>query len=131
LNSSWQQLSLVAAVLPAIACGGPTGTVCTDQFVTYQVVVTNPAGAPISDANLAVTVRRTGQRLMAQTFLMYTGGTYPLIDDGARTALRQSGDAVRVVASKAAASIEADYLFDVPGGCHVHKVAGPDTLVLP
>jgi hypothetical protein len=91
LNRSWQQLSVVVAVLPAIACSGPTGTVCTDQFVTYQVVVTDPAGAPISDADLAVTVRRTGQRLTSQTFLMYTVGTYALIDDGARTALRQAG----------------------------------------
>jgi len=61
------------AVLPAMACGGSTGVVCTDEFA----------------------------------------------DDRARPALRQSGDEVHAVVSKAEASVEADYLF------------GPDSLVLP
>ncbi|MFL5494935.1 MAG: hypothetical protein ACJ8DC_11190 [Gemmatimonadales bacterium] len=99
--------------------------------MAYVVVVTDPAGAPVVDANLAVTVLRTGQRLTPEAPLVHTGGAYRLIDDGDRNALRQAGDVVRAAASTADASIEADYLFDVPGGCHVHKISGPDTLVLP
>jgi hypothetical protein len=131
LNRSARQLWVMVVLPAAIQCSSPTGAACTAEFVTYPVIVTDPADSPISDAHLTVTVRRTGQRLTPQTLIMYIAGTYPLIDDGARPAQRETGDELRVVASTADASIEADYVFDVPGGCHVHKVSGPDTLVLP
>ncbi|HET8622253.1 MAG TPA: hypothetical protein VFM14_01695 [Gemmatimonadales bacterium] len=61
----------------------------------------------------------------------YPEGTYPLIDDGATTKLRPAGDEVRAVATKGSLVVQADFGFDGPGGCHVHKVSGPDTVALP
>jgi hypothetical protein len=131
LNRSARLLTLVLAELPAVAYGGPTAMVCTESFGAYAVNVRDLAGAPLAGASLVATVRRTGQRLTPPTTILYIVGTYPVIDDGSREALRQNGDEVRVLVSKGGASVQADYLFDVPDGCHIHKVAGPDTIVLP
>jgi hypothetical protein len=44
--------------------------------------------------------------------------------------LREAGDSVREEAQLGTTlSPSAVYLFDVPGGCHVQMVAGPDTLL--
>jgi hypothetical protein len=40
----------------------------------------------------------------------------------ARTGKRRSGDCDELAAT---------YRFDSPGGCHIQKVSGPDTLLLP
>jgi hypothetical protein len=101
LNSIVQRLGVALAVLPAIACDGPTDVVCTKQFATYTVVVTDTARAPVSGATLVVTVRRTGATLTPQSFFIYAAGTYVLLDDGARAALRETGDEVHAVASGA------------------------------
>ena len=61
----------------------------------------------------------------------YPEGTDPLIDDGATTKLRPAGDEVRAVATKGSSAVQADLVFEVPGGWHVHKVSGPDTVALP
>ena len=130
LNRSARQLAVVLAVLPAMGCGSPTGAGCTDSFDVYAVNVTDPAGVPVGGANLVATVRRTGQRVMPHSTILWIIGTYPVIDDGSREALRQTGEEIRVIVSKGEASVETDYVFDVLGGCHIHKVAGPDTIVL-
>ncbi len=111
-------------------CGTTTETVCTAQFVAVTVVVSSPTGEPVTGANLVVTVTRTGQQLTPQGLILYTTGTYPLIDDGSRQAIRQSGEELRARISKGGTSVEAVFRVDVPGGCHVRKIAGPDTVVL-
>jgi hypothetical protein len=131
LNSIVQRLGVALAVVPAIMCGGPTGLVCTEVFATYTVVVTDTARAPVAGASLVVTLQRTGASLTPQSSIIYPAATYLLLDDGARPALRETGDEIHAVVSKAESSVEADYLFDVPGRCHIHKVSGPDSLVLP
>ena len=95
------------------------------------LVITDDAGAPADDVDLAVTLVRTGERLDRAWLGPHPDGTYLLIDDGATTKLRASGDQVRAVATKGAAVAQADFVIDVPGGCHVHKVSGADTVALP
>jgi hypothetical protein len=112
-------------------CSDPAGGACTASFVGYTLVVTDQSGAPAGQANVSVTLERTGEHLESSPLGPYPTGTYPLIDDGAIGKLLPSGEAVRAVASKGSVSVQADFVFDVPGGCHVHKVSGPDTVALP
>jgi len=53
-----------------------------------------------------------------------------IFSDGFLQAIRASGDEVIVVATAAGRSGSADYRFG-SDGCHVRKLAGPDTLVIP
>ena len=124
-------LAAATAVLGLAACAEPPTTVCTALFAGYSLVITDKAGTPVDGVNLAVTLVRTGQRLSPQSAGLPSTGTYPLINDGVRDQLEPSGDQIHAVGTKGPATVQADFIFDVPGGCHVHKVSGPDTLALP
>ena len=130
-----------AALLALAALGGcgivfpddpPLVNVCTLEFAFAVVGVDNGSGVPVSDAVITSTLVRTGEVLPASTLAITSPGVYVILDDSAKPRLRAGGDSVRVVARRGTgASISADYLFDVPGGGHVHTVRGPETLVLP
>jgi hypothetical protein len=99
--------------------------------VFYALNVLEPSGAPASSVDPVVTLERTGERVQSRPWAPYPAGTYPLIDDGSTNKLLPGGDAVSAVATKGSASVHADFVFGVPGGCHVHRVSGPDTVSLP
>lgn len=120
-----------AALFTLFGCQDSGGVACTAQFVAYALVITDNAGAPAGGVDLTVTLVRTGERLEPAPVGPHPDGTYPLLDDGATNKLRVTGDQVRAVGTKGPATVQADFLFDVPGGCHVHKVSGPDTVALP
>jgi len=124
--------TLTAALFVIAGCDEPGGIACTASFAIYTIVVTDRSGAPVDGVDLAVTLVRTGEQLEPTAVGgPYPVGTYPLVDDAATTKLRPMGDEVRAVATKGTASVQADFVFAVPGGCHVHKVSGPDTVALP
>jgi hypothetical protein len=112
-------------------CDAPGDSFCTEQFVTVTAVVVDATGAPVVDAVVTSTLVRTGEILPPTTLALFTPGTYVIVDDGARSKLLPAGDSVRVDARRTGGpSTTADYLFDVPGGCHVNMLAGPDTLTV-
>lgn len=118
------------AVLGA-GCSGPEAAqVCTAEFRSYTVTAVDTAGAPVNGLTVDVVILRTGKHPTPGLLALYTPGTYAILDDGARNELLPSGDPVRVVGTKGALGFQADYRFDVPGGCHVNKVSGPDTVVV-
>ncbi len=113
------------------SCDATRDSFCTEQFVTVTTIVVDGAGVPVVDAVVTSTLVRTGEILLPTTLALFTPGTYVIMDDGARSKLLPAGDSVRVDARRAGGpSATADYLIDVPGGCHVNKLLGPDTLIV-
>ena len=123
---------LILLALGALAgCDATGDSFCTAQFVTVTAVVVDGTGAPVVNAVVTSTLARTGEILLPTSLALFTPGTYVIVDDGARSQLLPAGDSVRVDVRRAGGpSTTADYLFDVPGGCHVNKLTGPDTLTV-
>ena len=111
-----------------MGCGDRAASgVCTALFATIPLTVQTPDGAPASGLFISATVLRTGESFAVPQFGFGGPGTYVVFDDNFRDRIRPSGDSVRVTGS-GAGQFTAEFRFDVPGGCHVRKVAGPDTV---
>jgi len=121
------------AVSMAAACRRatePAGVFCTEVFVMKTIYVRDVAGAPVSDATIRTTLLRTGEELVPHSLGLMVPGNYIIVDDGARTAIRRTGDDIRVTGASASGGFSADYVFNVPEGCHINKVSGPDTVTV-
>jgi hypothetical protein len=101
---------------------------CTEVFVTATVTVLDQTNAAVNGATVVVTVPRTGETLTPQSLALWAQGVYPIVDDAARTKLRETGDSVHVSVVSPNGDAVGKYFFDVPSGCHINKVSGPDTL---
>jgi hypothetical protein len=124
-------VGLAAIVALMSACGGsPGGAACTELFVSIPVTVVDNGGQPVEEATVTAVLLRTGQTLPPTGLMLNTPGSYTLVDDGSTSVLRRTGDPVQAHISKGAQSMTVDYVFSVPGGCHVDKVSGPDTVTL-
>jgi hypothetical protein len=131
----WSRRRLLALLtLPlagTAACDEQSPVVCTAVFVASTVTLLDHSGAPVSDAIVTSILTRTGETLAPISSSGTAAGAYIVVDDHSRGELRQRGDTVAVHASRDAHTItSAEYVFDVPGGCHIHKLSGPDTLTL-
>ena len=106
-------------------------TVCTASFAMVPLTVLTQGGAPVPGLTISATTLRTGQSFgVPQPLGGSQPGAYVVFDDGLRDRIRASGDSVRITGSGGAAGFTANFIFDVPGGCHVRKVAGPDTITV-
>ncbi|HUL02972.1 MAG TPA: hypothetical protein VLV16_07080 [Gemmatimonadales bacterium] len=103
------------------------GTVCTDSFAYVQVRAQTTAG-PIMGLTISDSVLRTGARFPVPQNGITVPGTYVILDDNFRGQLRTSGDSVQVTGWEGGLVFSAVYVFDVPDGCHVRKVSGPDVV---
>lgn len=105
--------------------------VCTQEFRAYGLTVVDPAGEPVSDVSLEIVNLRTGRELMP-TFLGFPApGTYWIADDSMREEFTVGGDSVRVTGTKDTGSFETGFRFAADEcGCHVEKLAGPDTVTM-
>lgn len=119
------------AIASVGSCESGIPTVCTMEFRAETITLLDMSGAPVPDAAVVSTLLRTGEVLSPTSLALHAEGTYIIVDDGSREKLRSTGDSVRVVAQRGSAlPVTATYLIDVPGGCHIHKVSGPDTLTM-
>jgi hypothetical protein len=75
-----------------------------------------------------VRVTRTADTIVAGSLALMAPGHYIIVDDNARAKIRPSGDEIRVSGTSTAGAIAGTYVFDVPDGCHIHKVSGPDVI---
>jgi hypothetical protein len=123
---------VAAMLLSAAGCADDStpGGVCTASFATVPVTVVDGQGQPAAEASVTARLVRTGQTLVPTTLMLTVPGTYTLVDDGSTHLIRHSGDAVQASISKGSQSVTADYVFAVADGCHISKVAGPDTVTL-
>jgi hypothetical protein len=101
------------------------------EFRAETVTVIDHAGNPVPDASVVATLVRTSDALSPAVTGPSSTGVYIIVDDRSREKLRTAGDLVRVQVERGSQAFGADYVFDVPGGCHIHKVSGPDTLTAP
>ncbi len=120
-----------AVTLGLIGCDAQ-GVVCTEEFRSAILVIRDSTGQLLSGATITTQLLRTGEVLP----LPVTGppsfpGIYVILTDGQKDLLQPSGDSIDVTVSPLlGADTVVRFLFDVPGGCHIRKVAGPDTLDL-
>lgn len=118
---------LMLAMTACSTSGG--GTVCTDLFAFVTAVTVDAGGAPAAGPFVVTdTVPRTAAVLtIAQQ--SYPVGTATIFSDSYRSDVRASGDSVLVTGVAAGKSFHARYLIG-SDGCHVQKLAGPDTLTV-
>ncbi len=105
---------------------------CSSNLFVSTVTVIDTAGAPVPDATLTAVLARTGDTLSPTSLALHVSGTYIVVDDGSRGRIDPSGDTLLVRLERSgSAGLTQAYFYDVPGGCHVNRVSGPDTLTLP
>ena len=122
-------LSLILVSL--LGCGDQP-TYCTELFAMLRVTVLTQGGAPVSGLTISATTLRSGQSFtVPQQSVGGEPGAYVVFDDNLRDRIPASGDSVRVTGSDIAPRFTEYFVIDVPGGCHVRKVSGPDTIMVP
>ena len=125
-RGTWLLLAL------AVAACGDDAEECTTEFRVATVFVEDQAGAPVTDAGVQTYLGRTGELVPVTTLIDLLPGHYPILDDNATSLIHSSAEPFRVTAVRGAGTpVEAPYTFRTPNGCHIEKVSGPDTLVVP
>jgi hypothetical protein len=122
---------VLLSLLALSACGLDGGDVCDASFLSIYVTVIDTLGAPVDSVTATVRLLRTGAVLHpnANDPGPAAGGGFLLANDADLRVLGPGGDDVAAVVTKGTLSAHGAYLL-ADGGCHVSKVAGPDTLVL-
>jgi hypothetical protein len=105
---------------------------CTEEFRTATVFVVDEGERPVTDAIVQTFLVRTGELVPVTSILDLMPGSYLILDDGATSLIPSGTEEFRVTVTRGGgAPIEALYVFEAPQGCHIAKVSGPDTLVVP
>lgn len=102
---------------------------CTTIFAYVTVVAVDAGGQPVSGLAVTDTVVRTGHGFAISQDAAFPAGTVDIFSDNLLGEVRQSGDAVRVIGTAAGTGFNAIYTFG-SDGCHVRKIAGPDTVIV-
>ena len=123
----------LACILGAASFGacdsGAGGQACTAIFAYVTATVVDESGQPVLVAGVRDSVLRTGAAFdVAQYGFLNAAGTAVVFSDGNIGAVRQSGDSVRATGTAAGKSFSATYRFG-SDGCHITRIAGPDTVV--
>jgi hypothetical protein len=105
--------------------------ICTASFAFVPVIVQDSSGNPLTGLSIANTVIRTQQSFLVPQSLGLPAGIYVILDDGFRNQIGNSGESVQVSGFNGATRFTATFTFDVPSGCHVRKLSGPDTIIVP
>lgn len=122
----------VAAV--AASCDGGTGA-CGAELRAVFVTAVDSVGAPVAGAAVSHFLPRTlSFATVPQDPTPVALGRYVAFSDVALILLdtatfRRSGEVVQMTGLAGPTSFVADFVFDVPDGCHVRRVSGPDTVV--
>ena len=117
-------------LLAALSCStGNNTTVCTTIFGYQSASVVDTAGAPFYASWTVIdTVRRTG-KVLSIPQQGYPAGTATVFSDNNLYDVRAAGDSVRVAGVGGGKAFGAWYQFGSAGGCHIQRIAGPDTVV--
>jgi hypothetical protein len=132
MTRAWRP-ALLALAAALVACDGDdAGPACTEEFRTAAVTVVDGDGTPASDATVRTFLVRTGEAVAVTSILDLIPGSYLILDDGAVPLIEGDDEAFRVTAERPTGNaVEATYRFAAPGGCHIEKLSGPDTLQVP
>ena len=127
-----QVLATIATLTALCACN-PEGAVgiCTESFAFVPMTVRDSSGTPVTGLSITDMVLRTQHTFVVPQSLGLAAGTYVILDDTFRGQIRSSGDFVQVSGFDGASRFTTAFTFDAPGGCHVRKLSGPDTVIVP
>jgi hypothetical protein len=121
-----------AVVLALAGCNDPCAhTACTAEFESISVHVTDGSGAPVTGLTAVTTLDATGRTFTASQADAFAAGDYIVIDDLQRRGV-DGPAAVTFQVSSPTSSVTGH--FEVGSDacqCHIYKVDGPNTLVLP
>jgi len=130
-NARWLLNGMVLLALAACVDDPASQCVCTEEFRVFSVAVLDDASQPVPDAQLTITNLRTGRVLTSGWLGQLAPGSYVVADDGMLDEFSGEGDMVRVEGQASAGSFTADFVFAPDAcGCHLQRVAGPDTVVI-
>lgn len=123
---------LAAAVGLVAACNDAASVAgCPESLAFVSVRVLDTIGAPATAVAASHYVPRTGRTItVPQDASLAAQGRYVVLTDFQRGEILPAGDTVRMSGIQGTTAFVTDFLLDVPDGCHVRKVAGPDTVRL-
>lgn len=132
MRLSRQIVTTIATLVGLAGCTseGAAG-ICTASFAFVPLTVRDASGNPVAGLSIADTVIRTQHGFLVSQSLGLPAGTYVILDDGLRNQIRASGEVVQVSGFNGGTRFSATFTFDAPGGCHVRKISGPDTVIVP
>ncbi|HXV13084.1 MAG TPA: hypothetical protein VEC56_02665 [Candidatus Krumholzibacteria bacterium] len=103
--------------------------VCTDQFVSVLFWAVDSLQTPQDSFVVTVRNHRNGETYDVPQ-PTWGVGVYRAIDDSF-TRRVSNGDPIQVTGERGARSFDAQFLIGVDDcQCHVHKISGPDTVVI-
>lgn len=120
-------------LLAAARCGSPTRG-CTEALRAYFVTALDSLDLPVPGASVSHVLPRTFTPItVPQDSGAVAQGRYAVLSDLVvvqldTTVFRSTGELVRMTGFAGPTSFQADFVFDVPDGCHIHKLTGPDTV---
>lgn len=122
----------ITLAVGATGCGSDP-LVCTDEFVAVGAAIVNLTGQQLSVVAVHDTVLRT--EAVLDISAEHPAAALPadgvseviIFSDAFEDAIRPAGEAVAVAVLAGDHSVSARYEFGTDG-CHVLKLAGPDTL---
>jgi citrate lyase gamma subunit len=108
--------------------------VCSAELVAIHITIVNQVGQPLDGLQVADTVRRTGKVLdlspaASPVIVPAEGGAAAVFSDDFLHEVRSGGDEVIVVVTAGGHSSSGVFRFG-SNGCHVEKIAGPDSLII-
>ena len=131
------RLIAVTGLCAALSGCGTEPPFCTAVLEAIATTVDNGAAQPLNGLTVTDTVRRTGAVLhvvagsgVADTLPANSSASVVIFSDDFLQAVLPTGDEVIVVVAAGGRTGSGNYRFG-SDGCHVRKLAGPDTLVVP
>jgi hypothetical protein len=125
---------LIVSLLFALGCDseGPPLCRCTMSFDSVRFAVVGPNGSPESGVTIFVLQPRTGDVLDVDQPRSFEG-QYDAVNDSFRRRLEASGDTLLILGGKGQRQFQVKFVVgvDEPCSCHVYKIAGPDSVLLP
>ncbi len=123
---------LALALATGSACDSASSPpVCTAEYRELLIKVYDLAGNPVTGVSLHDSIPRTGQALTPNQVGFLPTGTYVGFEDLFKNQIRQAGDTVLLFGDKGQSQFGVLWIVDAPGGCHVHKAFGADSILLP
>ncbi len=129
-----RKVVLIFTLLSTFGCDseGPPFCRCTMSFDSVRFLVVGPNGSPESGLTIFVQQLRTGDLFDVDQPLSFEG-RYDAVNDSFRPRLLASGDTLLVLGGKGQRQFATKFVVgvDVPCSCHVYKITGPDSVLLP
>jgi hypothetical protein len=129
------RLVSLASLVAGVSSCSTDPLVCTDELVALTATVVNRTGEALPSLNVRDTLLRTGTVLDVSAehpsgeLAIEGAATVIIFSDAFKSAIRPSGEPVAVALTVGDHSASARFEFGTDG-CHVQKLAGPDTLAM-